>query len=108
MFLNSFYTLLPAKPPQHPEPRTFIILPKNPSQRDHFIPAPNGVAEDEIEAHTGMFQGSTNDSYYALGLETAKLVRETVFSSRGSIEEPLAEPPAEESRSSVENNLVDL
>jgi len=104
---RDFYTLLPPKPPQYPEPRTFIILPKGASQRDHFIPVQNGVAEDEVEAHTGMFQGSTNDAYYALGLETAKLVRDAVSSSRGPavLEEPPAEPAI---APNAEANLIDL
>ncbi|KLO07920.1 hypothetical protein SCHPADRAFT_894280 [Schizopora paradoxa] len=111
---RDFYTILPAKPPQQPEPRTFIILPKNASQRDHFVPAPNGIAEDEVEAHTGMFQGSTNDSYYTLGLETVKLVREAVMSSRDvpTIEAPAAPaPPSQHSQTTatnVEENLIDL
>jgi len=104
-----FYTLLPAKPPQHPDTRTFISLPKDSSQRDHFIPALNSIAEDEVEAHTGMFKGSTNDSYYALGLETAKLVREIIWSSRGGA--PIEEEPAAESSTTTANaeaNLIDL
>lgn len=31
----------------------------------------------------GMFEASTNDSYYGLGLETAKIIREAVSTSRG-------------------------
>lgn len=31
----------------------------------------------------GMFEPGTNDSYYALGLETAKIIREAVATSRG-------------------------
>lgn len=33
----------------------------------------------------GMFGPSTNDSYYALGLETAKMIRDAVAISRGQL-----------------------
>jgi hypothetical protein len=46
--------------------------------------ARNGLAPDELEAHTGMFSGKTNDGYYDLGLQTAKFIREAVMSSRGA------------------------
>lgn len=59
----------------------------------HFVPAPNARASDEIEAHTGMFAGKTNDGYYALGLATAGLVREAVMAGRGVYDE--GAPPEE-------------
>ena len=75
--------------------RTFIILPKRklsftaPNQgdvADYFLTAPNGLANDEIQAHTGMFEAKTNDGYYQLGLETARVIREAVMLSRGVVE----------------------
>jgi len=91
-----FYTLLPASPPSSMEHRTFIVLPKRkfsfsvPNKgdpADHFLKAPNGLAGDEIQAHTGMFAAKTNDGYYQLGLETSKVIREAVMLARGVVEE---------------------
>jgi hypothetical protein len=39
-----------------------------------FVRAPNTLAESEVDAHTGMFAGRTNDGYYQLGLDTAAIV----------------------------------
>ena len=89
-----FYTLLPASPP-FVDHRTFIILPKRkfsfsvPNEgdvADHFLKAPNGIASDEIQAHTGMFEAKTNDGYYQLGLETSRVIREAVMLARGVVE----------------------
>ena len=52
------------------------------------MPAKNTVAPDELQAHTGMFSGKSNDGYYQLGLETVKLVREAVMLGRGIFEDP--------------------
>lgn len=90
-----FYTLLPASPPTFTDHRTFIILPKRkfsfsvPGEgdvADHFLKAPNGLASDEIQAHTGMFAANTNDGYYQLGLETSRVIREAVLLARGMVE----------------------
>jgi len=73
---RTFYTLLPAKPPTHLEPRTFVVLPRASSRlAAHFLPASNTMAEDEVQAHTGMFDSKSNDGYYELGLNTAQLIR---------------------------------
>ena len=45
----------------------------------------NYIAEDEISAHTGMFEAATNNSYYGLGLEVAKIIREAITTSRGNL-----------------------
>ncbi|THH05087.1 hypothetical protein EW145_g5051 [Phellinidium pouzarii] len=83
---RDFYTLLPAKPPDYSNPRTFIVLPpKNSPLNSYFLFVQNNLAEDEVQAHTGMFEPGTNDGYYGLGLEVAKIVREAVASSRGEI-----------------------
>lgn len=87
--------MLPANPPSFADHRTFIVLPKReisftvPNQgdvADHFFAAPNGLASDEIQAHTGMFEAKTNDGYYQLGLETARVIREAVILARGGAE----------------------
>ena len=84
----SFYTLLPPRLPEFPTPRSFIILPPAQSPlRAYFQPAPNARAADEVDAHMNMFDPRTNDSYYALGLETAKIIREAIDASRiGTVE----------------------
>jgi len=87
--------MLPANPPSFMDHRTFIILPKRKISfvvpnagdvADHFLTAPNGLASDEIQAHTGMFEAKTNDGYYQLGLETSRLIREAVMLARGVVE----------------------
>ena len=87
--------MLPASPPSFMDHRTFIVLPKRkfsfsvPNEgdvADHFLTAPNGLASDEIQAHTGMFEAKTNDGYYQLGLETARVIREAVMLARGVVE----------------------
>ncbi|KAK0191145.1 hypothetical protein F5146DRAFT_930000 [Armillaria mellea] len=84
-----FYTHLPPVPLVHPNARTFIVLPKKISRSaGNFLPANNGVAPDELQAHTGMFGAKTNDGYYELGLQTAKIVREAVMLGRGIFEDP--------------------
>lgn len=82
--LARFYTLLPPSPPEFSKSRTFVIVPPtSASVSRRFVPAHNARANDEIEAHTGMFAGATNDGYYALGLAAAKVVREAVMAARG-------------------------
>ena len=83
-YLLRFYTFLPPSPPTYFSSRTFVVLPKRTSRAySHFAPAKNELAADELEAHTGMFSGATNDGYYELGLETAKFIRQAVFLHRG-------------------------
>lgn len=92
ILFRTFYTLLPANPPKFMDHRTFIILPKrklSPNEddpADHFLKAPNGLASDEIQAHTGMFEAKTNDGYYQLGLETSRVIREALLLARGVVE----------------------
>lgn len=81
--LFSFYTFIPATPPFQ-ESRTFIVLPKRTSRQfPYFLQARNTVAPDELQAHTGIFGGKTNDGYYELGLATAKIIRESLMLERG-------------------------
>ena len=64
-----------------------MILPKAPSHYvSHFLQAPNTIASDEIEAHTGMFDGKTNDGYYELGLISAQLIRDIMLAGRSGNE----------------------
>jgi hypothetical protein len=84
---DRFYTILPPEPPVHQTSRTFVVLPHASSPfATHFLPARNSIAPDELQAHTGMFGGKTNDGYYDLGLATAKLVRHAVMITRGIVE----------------------
>jgi len=79
ILFRTFYTLLPPMPPAHPQPRTFCTLPENPSSAfQHFVPAPNTLAEDEVRAHVSMFDPAKNDGYYQLGLEAAALIRQSI------------------------------
>lgn len=71
----------------------------------YFIQAPNGIATDEISAHTGIFDAKTNDGYYELGLLTAHLIRDVVITRRTSAE-PVSTPtrgvePTQESEGST-------
>ncbi|GBE79435.1 hypothetical protein SCP_0206330 [Sparassis crispa] len=97
---RTFYTFLPASPPSYSESRTFIILPRPMSPlAKYFLQAPNTIAWDEIQAHTGMFDSKTNDGYYELGLSVAQLIRGAVEHSRGALTNTHAEvvgatPPA--------------
>lgn len=109
----SYYTLLPPKPPQYQEPRTFAILPpQNSPLRKYFLSVENNLAEDEISAHTGMFEASKNDSYYGLGIEVAKVVREAVMTSRGIVTNEYAPHNVEATEPAVQEasqgeNLLD-
>ena len=79
--MGRLYVLLPPTPPRYLSSRTFILLPKlyTPAA-PHFLPAKNGLATEEILAHTGMFSAATNDGYYELGLDTAKIIQEALAS----------------------------
>ena len=80
--------MLPPSYPAHPYPRTFVTLPPKESPSfSSFLPARNGLAPDELQAHTGMFSARTNDGYYELGLETSKAIREAVNISRGLVQD---------------------
>ncbi|KAJ6598882.1 hypothetical protein DFH09DRAFT_1129462 [Mycena vulgaris] len=83
---RNFYTYLPPTPLLHDSVRTFIVLPKKKSAAEpYFVLARNGLAADELEAHTGMFSGKTNDGYYDLGLQTAQLIRDALINERGAM-----------------------
>ena len=80
------YAILPPKPPKFLTSRTFIVLPKYSNRsKDHFLPARNGIAPDEIQGHTGIFSATTNDGYYQLGLTSVKIIRDALMSSRGHV-----------------------
>ncbi|KAK0490828.1 hypothetical protein IW261DRAFT_1555995 [Armillaria novae-zelandiae] len=99
-----FYTYLPPVPLVHPNARTFIVLPKkNARSAGNFLPANNGVAPDELQAHTGMFGAKTNDGYYELGLQTAKIVREAVMLGRGIFEDPETQKASLQERLDIED-----
>ncbi|KAI0268345.1 hypothetical protein BC834DRAFT_688066 [Gloeopeniophorella convolvens] len=74
-----FYTLLPPISSSYPSQRTFCVLPKGSSDASqHFVPAHNTLAEDEVRAHVGMFEPGKNDGYYQLGLEAAAVIRQAM------------------------------
>ncbi|KAK0206358.1 hypothetical protein DFS33DRAFT_583819 [Desarmillaria ectypa] len=99
-----FYTHLLPVPQVHPNARTFIVLPKkNARFAANFLQANNGVAPDELQAHTGMFSAKTNDGYYGLGLETAKVVREAVMLGRGIFEDPETQKESIQERLDLED-----
>lgn len=96
VLFRTIYTVLPPSPPNHLYPRTFIILPPDNSKSfSHFSPAANNVAPDELQAHTGIFSAKTNDGYYALGLETSKIIREAVNIGRGLVQDGAREAASE-------------
>lgn len=107
MSCSRFYTLLPPKPAQYPDSRTFIILPlPNSKLRPYFTPTQNSVAEDEVEAHTGMFEASTNDGYYELGLATARIIREAIMNGRGMVQdEAMARNANEKAGESIKQDM---
>lgn len=61
---------------------------------EHFLEAPNTLAQDEVQAHTGMFDSKTNDGYYELGLVTAQFVRDAVAVSKKAADDARAEVTA--------------
>ena len=84
-----FYVLLPATPPTHSDPRTFVVLPPRSSPAfAYYVPAPNCVAVDEVQAHMGMFHAGNNDGYYRLGLAVAQVIRDAL----GTQPTPKADP----------------
>ena len=94
VLFQTFFTCLPANPPNFPRSRTFAVLPHpNTPLGTHFAPNHNSLAADEIQAHTGMFDSKTNDGYYELGLNSARLIREAVLLHR-AVEAASHQPPA--------------
>jgi len=78
-----FYVFLPAAPPTYPDPRTFVVLPPRSSAVfAYYVPSPNCVVKDEVQAHMGMFKAGNNDGYYRLGLETAQVIRQALGTNR--------------------------
>ncbi|KZT29288.1 hypothetical protein NEOLEDRAFT_1145065 [Neolentinus lepideus HHB14362 ss-1] len=103
VIFKTYYTLLPPSLPRHPTARTFVYLPKSAESLANFWPASNHVAQDEIEAHTGIFGATTNDGYYHLGLETAQVIREALTTARvGMDPDPTKNNGAEDSGMEVQ------
>lgn len=76
------------------------------------MPAQNSIAEDEVQAHMNMFEATTNDAYYMLGLEAARIIRDAVMSARGVIAggssaEKVQGTEQQESRGENEMSLID-
>lgn len=71
---------------------------------DRFVPAKNTVAQDEVQAHTGMFSATTNDGYYDLGLSAAKVIQDAYRRAtprRQSISATRSPPSRPSSRTSL-------
>lgn len=104
-----FYTVIPPSPLIHDSQRTFIILPPEDSKStSHFSPASNSLAPDELQAHTGMFSAKTNDGYYALGLETSKLIREAVNIGRGLVQDDEREAASEAAAEGAMGDKIEI
>jgi len=74
VLFHNFYTSLPVTS-RYPSPRTFIIVPQSTSEAfQYHTPNVNSIAEDEIQAHTGMFEAPINDGFYDLGLRTVDII----------------------------------
>ena len=94
--LDRFYTVLPPTPPAHLRSRTFCTLPETSSSAfQHFVPAPNTLAEDEVRAHVSMFDPGKNDGYYQLGLEAAAMIRRSIEDKRAVFQSLLVESETE-------------
>ncbi|KAI5117870.1 hypothetical protein M0805_006572 [Coniferiporia weirii] len=80
VLFRNLYTLLPAKPPDYYDNRTFIDLPPpdNSPLNSKFLFARNSIAKDEIQAHTGMFKPSTNDGYHRLGSKAGEIIKDAI------------------------------
>ncbi|KAF8339070.1 uncharacterized protein EI90DRAFT_3279486 [Cantharellus anzutake] len=84
---QNFYTSLPPTSAFSNE-RTFILLPSPtwPSFQ-FFTPNSNSLSSSEIDAHTNMFHGSSNDGFYDLGLRTAEILRRAIEESKDKDED---------------------
>lgn len=111
---SSFYTQLAPDPPDHLLSRTFCVVPASqaplgeywqpvaittttssssastppasPSSGDASSSRRRKRPDDEIAAHLGMFDASTNESYYTMGLEVSKAVWEAVERTREGVQ----------------------
>jgi len=85
VLFRNFYTFLPVSMPRFLTSRTFAVLPGygSPAAR-RFVACNNAVAEDEIQAHTSMFDSALNDGYYELGLEVARNIEDAYERSMSS------------------------
>jgi hypothetical protein len=70
-------------PPKYLLDRSFCVLPvaSHPLYSD-WIPSISSFAADEVDAHIGMFNAKTNEGFYELGLNVAKVTMEAVESAR--------------------------
>lgn len=91
-----------------------MILPNTDRRAmDHFLPAINNTATDELQAHTGMFAAHSNDGYYKLGLEAAGIIREAVMLSRGVLQpetqiDPQLEKEAKKAAEMEKEQVVEI
>jgi len=78
VLFRNFYTAIPPDLTTFNTTRTFIILPESDPAATRFTEARNTLAEDEVHAHIGMFEPSTNDDYYQLGLAVARIIQDAL------------------------------
>ncbi|WVR07297.1 hypothetical protein IAU60_004338 [Kwoniella sp. DSM 27419] len=79
IIFRNYYTHLPPSPPTQLVSRTFAILPPtNHPLYPYFVAASNTKASDEVSAHMGMFNPKTNDGFYDLGLDVARVIGERI------------------------------
>lgn len=80
---NSYYTLIPPKPPTHTTARSFCLLPASthPLYTD-WRSSTSSLAPDEVSAHIGMFNPTTNEAFYTLGLDVSRSILEAVEYAR--------------------------
>jgi hypothetical protein len=83
VLFGRFYAFLPPSPPSYPSRRTFCLLPESTEDSfQHFVPARNTLAENQVRAHVSMFEPERNDGYYQLGLEVAAVIRQALLADR--------------------------
>ena len=71
------YTTLSTSPPNTTSlvpDRTFCVLPDQPEIRSHFHSQVNHLAQDEIQAHIGMFSPKSNSDYYPMADKVSPLI----------------------------------
>lgn len=69
-----------------------MVLPSRSSPAfAHYVPSPNCVVKDEVQAHMGMFKAGNNDGYYRLGLATAQVIRDALETQRTLKRDPAAD-----------------
>ena len=72
-----FYTVL-TKPSDDGGERTFCNLPVDKGGCGRWIRQENGLAEDEVDAHCGMFLKTNNDHYEEMCRESLSTIKDWI------------------------------